>query len=84
MKLFLTPEEDAKIRSEFINGGRGYGSFKEELAERIIKFTKPIQERFNQISDDEVRKIINEATPKADAISKAKIDDVYQKVGFIL
>ncbi|MBP6911112.1 tryptophan--tRNA ligase [Patescibacteria group bacterium] len=84
MKLFLTPEEDEKIRSEFINGGRGYGSFKEELAQKITTFLAPIQERYNSITDADIIKMVEESTPKANAIAQAKIEDVYKKVGFIL
>ncbi len=84
MKLFLTPEEDAKIRSEFINGGRGYGSFKEELAQKITAFLAPIQERYNSITDADIIKMVEESTPKANAIAQAKIEEVYKKVGFIL
>lgn len=84
MKLFLTPEEDTKIRDDFLKGGRGYGSLKEELHEKIMNFLRPIQERYKQISDDDVRKILDESTKHAQKIAEAKIADVYKKVGFIL
>ena len=84
MKLFLTPEEDTKIRNDFLQGGRGYGSFKEELFEKIMRFLRPIQERYNQITDEDIIKIIKESTPKAQAIAEKKLDEVYKKVGFIL
>ena len=84
MKLFLSAEEDAKIRNDFLNGGRGYGSIKEELHTRIMEFLRPIQERFNLISDADIAKILAESTPKAHAIAQAKAEEVYKKVGFIL
>jgi|GEM_PF-5055686 len=80
MKLFLTPEDDAKIRSDFINGGRGYGSIKEELHEKIMAFLTPIQERYRQLDDTDIIKIINESTPKAREIAQAKLDEVYKNV----
>lgn len=84
MKLFLTPEDDAKIRSDFINGGRGYGSIKEELHEKIMAFLTPIQERYRQLDDTDIIKIINESTPKAREIAQAKLDEVYKNVWFYL
>ena len=84
MKLFLTSEEDAKIRKEFTEGGRGYGSFKEELHQKIMAFLTPIQERFNKITDKDIEDILTESTAKMNEIAKKKIDEVFRKVGFYL
>lgn len=84
MKLFLTEEEDQKIRNDFLQWWRGYGSLKEELHVRIMDFLRPIQERFNQISDADIAKILADSTPKAYAIAQEKIEEAYKKVWFIL
>ena len=47
-------------------------------------FLRPIQERYNQISDADIIKILDESTPKAQAIAQAKLDEVFKKVGFYL
>ncbi len=62
----------------------GYKEVKDYLYEKIVEFVKPIQERYNKITDEEIIAIINESTPKAQAIAQAKIEEVYKKVGFIL
>lgn len=84
MKLFITPEEDKKLRDDFIKGGRGYGSIKEELHQKIMDFLTPIQERYNKITDQEILAILEKSTKHANEIAQAKITDVYKKVGFIL
>lgn len=80
MKLFLNEEEDKKIRADFENGGRGYGSLKEELHERIVAFLKPIQERYNELTDEDISSILKKSTPKAAVIAQKKVDEVFQKV----
>ena len=62
----------------------GYKEVKDYLYEKVLAFVKPIQERFNQITDEEIIGIINASTPKANAIAQKKIEDVYKKVGFSL
>ena len=62
----------------------GYKEVKDYLYEKIIEFVKPIQERYNKITDEEIIAIINESTPKAQAIAQKKIEEVYKKVGFSL
>lgn len=84
LKLFLTKEEDAIRRKKYTDGGMGYKEVKDFLYEKILEFVKPIQERYNKITDDEIIAIINESTPKAQAIAQQKIEEVYKKVGFIL
>lgn len=84
LKLFLTPDEDTAIRKRYTDGGMGYKEVKDYLYEKVMTFIKPIQDRYNQITDDEIIAIINESTPKANAIAEKKIEEVYKKVGFIL
>lgn len=45
-----------------------------------MRFLTPIQERYRQISDDDIIKIIKESTPKAQAIAEKKLEEVYKKV----
>lgn len=75
----LSPQE---IEKKF--EGKGYGDFKNELAEVIISFLAPFQERYNKLSDKEVVQILEAGAEKVRKIAKAKMDEVKQKVGFVL
>ncbi|HEV7699391.1 MAG TPA: tryptophan--tRNA ligase [Pyrinomonadaceae bacterium] len=61
--------------------GKGYGDFKRELAEVVVEFLRPFQERVNRYSDDELRSILNSGADKARTIARTTVDDVYKKTG---
>jgi tryptophanyl-tRNA synthetase len=61
--------------------GKGYGDFKRELAEVVVEFLRPFQERVNRYSEDELRSILNSGADKARTIARATLDDVYKKTG---
>lgn len=63
--------------------GRGYGDFKNELAEVVIEFLRPFQQRFSEIDDGALRSILQTGAEKARVVAKATVDDVYRKVGII-
>jgi tryptophanyl-tRNA synthetase len=71
-----------EIESMFV--GKGYGDFKNELAEIVIAFLTPFQERFNAISDEEVLEILRAGAEKIRPLAKAKLDEVKNKIGFIV
>ena len=78
---FFTGRSLKDIQDQF--HGKGYGDFKSELAEVIISFLTPFQERFNALSDEDVMKILEEGAEKVRPIAKKKLDEVKKKVGFI-
>ena len=63
--------------------GRGYGDFKADLAEVIVDFLVPFQERMNAITDDQVLAVLKRGAEKARNLSEKKIAAVYEKVGFV-
>lgn len=63
--------------------GKGYGDFKTDLAEVVVNFLVPFQERLAAISDEEAMQILRAGAEKADVLSQKKIQAVYEKVGFI-
>jgi tryptophanyl-tRNA synthetase len=69
---------------EKIYAGKGYGDFKEGLADVVIEFLVPFQERYNAISDSDVRDILARGAQIVRPIAKMKMDEVKNKVGFIL
>lgn len=63
--------------------GKGYGDFKSDLAEVVVNFLVPFQERLAAISDDEVLAVLRTGAEKARVIAEKKIAQVYEKVGFV-
>jgi tryptophanyl-tRNA synthetase len=64
---------------------KGYGEFKKDLAEVIIKGLKPFQikRKKYQKNPQLVKKILTEGTDKAQRIAKKTIKEVKQKMGLI-
>ncbi len=71
-KLFLNADEDQKLREKYEAGGLSYKVAKDYLFEKMIATLKPIQEKFSQISDDEVSKILRDHSQQANLIAEKK------------
>ncbi|HBU10371.1 MAG: Tryptophan-tRNA ligase [Candidatus Moranbacteria bacterium GW2011_GWC2_37_73] len=84
INIYAAFSEKSPKEIEKLYVGRGYGDFKTELAEVIIGFLKPFQEKFNALSEEEVLKILADGAAKVRPIAKAKLDEVKGKVGFIV
>ena len=63
--------------------GKGYGQFKSELAETIVEFLKPFQEKVKDFSDAELEKILKDGAEKARTIASETLRDVYEKMGIV-
>ncbi|MEU4423969.1 tryptophan--tRNA ligase [Actinoplanes sp. NPDC024001] len=65
--------------------GRGYGDLKKDLAEVLVEFVKPIQERTKAYLDDpaQLDKILAIGADKARAVSAVTLAAAYQNVGFV-
>lgn len=65
--------------------GRGYGDLKKDLAEVLVEFVKPIQERTRAYLDDPAHldKILAIGAEKARAVSAETLARAYQNVGFV-
>jgi len=83
-KLFTTPEEDKALRDRYLAGGMGYGEAKEYLTEKLLAFTGDIQKIYHDLTDEEIVAIIDRGTQKAYDIATKKIEEINQKVGFVL
>ncbi|MFZ5364790.1 MAG: tryptophan--tRNA ligase [Patescibacteria group bacterium] len=64
--------------------GRGYGDFKKDLAEKVIEFFAPIQDRLKKIDDKEVIKILDKGSKAANKIAEGKLEEVYKKIGLLI
>ena len=63
--------------------GKGYGDFKNDLAEVAIGFLIPFQERLANISDEEALAVLKSGAEKARALAGEKMLEVKKKVGFL-
>lgn len=63
--------------------GRGYGDFKTDLAEVVIAFLLPFQERLASISDEAVQAVLEAGAKRARALASAKMRLVRERVGFV-
>jgi len=64
--------------------GKGYGEFKSDLAEVVIAFLVPFQERLSAISDDDALAFLRMGAEKARTIASAKLIETKKRMGFIL
>ena len=69
---------------EKLYAGKGYADFKTELAEVIINFLEPLQQKMAELSDEKVLEILAEGAAKVRPLAKAKLEEVKKKVGFVL
>ena len=63
--------------------GKGYGHFKTELAETVVEFLKPFQEKAKSYTDDELHRILKDGAEKARGIARETLRDVYAKMGIV-
>lgn len=79
--MLLSDENQEKIEERFRN--KGYGDFKKELAEVMIQALKPIQERYKEISDDEVKAVLNCGVEKARPLARATYQKAKELMGLV-
>ncbi len=79
--MLLSDESPENIEERFKN--KGYGDFKKELAEVVIQALKPIQERYKEISDDEVKAILNGGVKKARPLAQTTYQKAKELMGLV-
>lgn len=62
---------------------KGYAEFKKDLAEVIIGFLEPFQEKYNKIDDREVLNILEQGKAKAGKMAKEKMETAREKIGLL-
>jgi tryptophanyl-tRNA synthetase len=78
-----TGESLAQIESRY--DGTGYGQFKEDVAEAVVKLLAPIQERHRELrSDDaELQRMLGIGADKAREASAPTLEAMYDRMGFV-
>ncbi len=75
----LTDQTREEIEAHFAS--RGYAQLKGELGERMIGFLKPIQERFDNISETELDKVLDEGCERARSVAAQTLGEVKRRLG---
>ena len=72
---------------ELVEGysGKGYGDLKKDLAEVVVEFVRPIQERTRLYLDDpsQLDKMLAIGAEKARAVAGPTLRSVYDRIGFL-
>lgn len=78
----LSGKETKEIEKEY--AGKGYAEFKNGLADVVVNFLKPFQEKYNSLDDKEVLSILEEGAQKVRPLAKKKLEEVKKKIGFVI
>jgi len=66
---------------EAIYRGKGYAEFKSDLAEVVINFLEPFQEKYNELNDGYVLKILSDGANRAREIASETMKQVRDALG---
>lgn len=82
--LFITDKQRKDLEEIYNRGGLGYKDAKEMCIEAIDSYISPMRDRFNQISDREVIKILERGGKKINKMIEENIKNYRDKVGISL
>lgn len=68
---------------EKMYAGKRYGDFKKGLAEVVVDFLSPFQERMAGISDSSVMEVLHGGAQKAGEIAEQKMQEVRKNIGIV-
>ena len=72
-----------EVEAEY--AGKGYGEFKDVLADALVEFLRPLQERHRELLADpgEIARLLRVGAEKARALATVTLAEVYERVGFL-
>lgn len=78
-----TNKSISEIEKEF--EGKGYGEFKESVAEALIEFLRPFKQKYFEYRKDEsfLREVLLRGAERARQVASKTLQKVYRKVGFV-
>jgi tryptophanyl-tRNA synthetase len=81
--LLLSPVGTTKAQIEEHFAGKGYGALKTELAELVVETLKPIQQKYNQISEDPnyIEEILKKGADRIRPIAEKTYNDAKAAMG---
>jgi tryptophanyl-tRNA synthetase len=82
--LFLSKEERAAVEAKYKNGGMGYKEAKDMCIESIDAFIAPMRDKYNSITSDQVREVLEKGKERVRPIIVAQMNRVREAVGITL
>ncbi|MEP7075127.1 MAG: tryptophan--tRNA ligase [Acidobacteriota bacterium] len=61
--------------------GKGYGQFKAELAEIVVEFLRPFQDKVKEYDDELLNSVLKNGAEKARAVASETLKTVYSRIG---
>ena len=83
LTIYQLTTDKSREECEANFAGKGYGHFKTEIAEAVIEFLKPFQEKIKNYSDEDLQAILKKGADKARVIARETLKDVYAKMGIV-
>ena len=77
----LTGKTNEECEAHF--AGKGYGQFKTELAEVVVEFLRPFQQKVKEYDDASLNSILKPGAEKAKEVASRTLADVYSKMGIV-
>lgn len=77
----MTGKTPSECEANF--AGKGYGQLKGEIADAVIAYLQPFQERVQDFDDATLNKILKDGAEKARTIARETLKDVYAKMGIV-
>jgi tryptophanyl-tRNA synthetase len=73
----------ASLQAEY--EGKGYGELKSDLAEALLEFLRPLQDRYAELKADpgELARLLSVGADKARGVAQKTMETVYERVGFL-
>ena len=83
IELFMADDQRKRYEKEYLTTGIKYQPLKEDLAQRIYSYLKPIQEKrqYYESKTDLIKKILKEGSTYASQIAKETLKEVKKKMG---
>jgi len=75
----LTQKSPPEIEEHF--AGKGYAQLKGELADVVVEFLQPFQERFAGINDEELDRLLEKGRERASSVARVTMEDVKTRLG---
>lgn len=79
----VTDSSTAEVEVQFT--GKGYGDFKEALADVVVEKVMGLQQRFNELRNDDtnLKKVLEGGAKQAREVSEDKLAEVKRRVGLL-
>lgn len=77
----LTNRTAEECETDF--AGKNYGHFKSQLAETVVEFLRPFQNRVKEFDDEQLKAILKTGAEGARTIARETLKDVYEKMGIV-